>query len=103
MTLLATTFPTVKDYVIGNEPNQPRFWAPQYSDTGKPLAAAQYLPVLASSYDALKAVFRRRKKGQDAKLAPWPQNSKFYLLYLEYHVKALNWTNSAGLFLVWNQ
>ena len=53
---LATTFPTVKDYVIGNEPNQPYFWVPQYSDAGKPLAAAQYLPVLAASYDALKAV-----------------------------------------------
>ena len=54
---LATTFPTVKDYVIGNEPNQPRFWLPQYEATsGKPLAAAQFLPVLASSYDALKAV-----------------------------------------------
>jgi len=56
MTLLATAFPTVKDYVIGNEPNQPRFWLPQFSDAGKPLAAAQYLPVLAASYDALKAV-----------------------------------------------
>jgi hypothetical protein len=53
---LAQTFPAVKDYVIGNEPNQPRFWAPQYSTVGKPLAAAQYLPVLAGSYDALKAV-----------------------------------------------
>jgi hypothetical protein len=56
LTTLATTFPTVKDYVIGNEPNQPRFWLPQYSTTGKPLAAAQFMPVLASSYDALKAV-----------------------------------------------
>ena len=56
VTQLATTFPTVKDYVIGNEPNQPRFWLPQYSPVGKPLAAAQFLPVLASSYDALKAV-----------------------------------------------
>jgi hypothetical protein len=56
MTLLATAFPSVKDYVIGNEPNQPRFWLPQFSPTGKPLAAAQYLPVLAASYDALKAV-----------------------------------------------
>jgi hypothetical protein len=52
---LASTFPTVKDYVIGNEPNQPRFWLPQYSAARKPLAAAQYLPVLAASYDALKA------------------------------------------------
>ena len=56
VTQLAQTFPTVKDYVIGNEPNQPRFWAPQFDPTGKPLAAAQYLPVLAASYDALKAV-----------------------------------------------
>lgn len=56
LTLLATTFPMVKDYVIGNEPNQPLFWAPQYSPTGQPLAAAAYLPVLAASYDALKAV-----------------------------------------------
>ena len=28
--------------MIGNEPNQPRFWLPQFSDAGKPLAAAQY-------------------------------------------------------------
>jgi hypothetical protein len=56
MTQLATRFPTVKDYVIGNEPNQPRFWLPQYSATGTPLAAAQYLPMLAAGYDALKAV-----------------------------------------------
>ena len=53
---LAATFPMVKDYVIGNEPNQPRFWLPQFSDAGVPLAAAQYLPVLAASYDALKGV-----------------------------------------------
>ena len=53
---LATTFPYVKDYVIGNEPNLSHFWAPQFGATGKPLAAAQYLAVLAQSYDALKAV-----------------------------------------------
>ncbi len=53
---LAQTFPTVKDYVIGNEPNQPRFWLPQFDPTGKALSAAAYLPFLAQSYDALKAV-----------------------------------------------
>ncbi|MDQ2911145.1 MAG: hypothetical protein M3R39_09050 [Actinomycetota bacterium] len=53
---LATTFPTVKDFVIGNEPNQPRFWLPQFSPSGKPLAAGVYLRVLAQSYDALKAI-----------------------------------------------
>jgi hypothetical protein len=53
---VAKTFPQVKDYVIGNEPNRPGFWMPQYSATGKPLSAAAYEPVLAQSYDALKAV-----------------------------------------------
>lgn len=53
---LAHTFPTVKDYVIGNEPNQPRFWLPQFNPAGKALSAAAYLPVLAQSYDALKAI-----------------------------------------------
>jgi hypothetical protein len=54
---VAQTFPQVKDYVIGNEPNQPYFWQPQFDQvTGKPLSAAAYEPVLAQSYDALKAV-----------------------------------------------
>lgn len=53
---LATTFPMVKDYVIGNEPNQTLFWLPQFSPVGKPLAAADYLRVLSQSYDALKAI-----------------------------------------------
>jgi hypothetical protein len=52
---LAMTFPMVKDYVIGNEPNQPRFWLPQFKAV-KPVSAAAYLPVLAQSYDALKAI-----------------------------------------------
>jgi hypothetical protein len=53
---LARTFPTVKEYVIGNEPNQPRFWQPQFSRRGKPLAPAAYYALLARSYDALKGV-----------------------------------------------
>ena len=53
---VAQAFPQVKDYVIGNEPNQPVFWKPQYDGAGKPLSAAAYEPVLARSYDALKAV-----------------------------------------------
>jgi hypothetical protein len=53
---LAKTFPTVKDYVIGNEPNVNRFWRPQFSPTGQALSAAAYEPVLAASYDALKSV-----------------------------------------------
>ena len=53
---VAHAFPTVKNYVIGNEPNQPYFWLPQYDTDGKPLSAAAYEPVLAQSYDALKGV-----------------------------------------------
>jgi hypothetical protein len=53
---LAEAFPSVKDYVIGNEPNVNAFWRPQFDPTGKPLSAGQYEPVLAASYDALKAV-----------------------------------------------
>jgi hypothetical protein len=53
---LAQTFPTVKDYVIGNEPNVNAFWRPQFDPTGRPLSAARYEPVLAGAYDALKAV-----------------------------------------------
>ena len=54
--LVARTYPGVLDYIIGNEPNQPRFWQPQFSQRGAPLACRQYTPVLARSYDALKAV-----------------------------------------------
>jgi hypothetical protein len=53
---VAQAFPQVKDFVIGNEPNRPFFWMPQYSPDGKPLSAAAYELVLAQSYDALKAV-----------------------------------------------
>jgi hypothetical protein len=53
---VAHAFPQVTDYVIGNEPNQPYFWLPQFGSDGKPLSAAEYEPVLAQSYDALKSV-----------------------------------------------
>jgi hypothetical protein len=53
---LARAFPTVKDYVIGNEPNVNYFWQPQFNGKGTALSAAAYEPVLAASYDALKAV-----------------------------------------------
>lgn len=54
--LLARTYPQVKHFVIGNEPNQPRFWRPQFAADGTAIAAATFYPVLARSYDALKAV-----------------------------------------------
>jgi hypothetical protein len=53
---VARTFPQVREFVVGNEPNQPYFWQPQYDAAGKPLSGAAYEPLLAQSYDALKAV-----------------------------------------------
>jgi hypothetical protein len=53
---LATAYPQVTDFVVGNEPNQPRFWQPQFSTAGTPLACSTYEPALAAGYDALKAV-----------------------------------------------
>ena len=53
---LATAYPGVRDFVVGNEPNQPRFLRPQFSRTGRGLAAAAYAGLLAKSYDALKEV-----------------------------------------------
>jgi hypothetical protein len=53
---LARTYPTVKDFVVGNEPNQPRFWQPQFDPAGKPASGVAYEPLLAASYDALKGV-----------------------------------------------
>jgi hypothetical protein len=55
LVLLATTYPDVKDIIVGNEPNQPRFWQPQFV-RGRPVAAAAYEHMLARAYDALKAV-----------------------------------------------
>jgi hypothetical protein len=53
---VARTYPTLKDLGVGNEPNQPRFWQPQFSSTGRALACGAYERVLAQAYDALKAV-----------------------------------------------
>ncbi len=56
LTTLATAYPDVRDYVVGNEPNQPRFQRPQFSPAGRGLAAPVYAGLLARSYDALKEV-----------------------------------------------
>ena len=53
---LARTFPTVKDVIVGNEPNKPRFWQPQFDAAGRSVAPAAFEALLARSYDALKAV-----------------------------------------------
>jgi hypothetical protein len=53
--LVAHEFPEVTDFIIGNEPNLGRFWAPTYTPTGAIASGATYEAALAASYDALKA------------------------------------------------
>lgn len=52
---LARAFPEVRQYVVGNEPNQPAFFRPQFS-RGAQVSARRFGPFLAAGYDALKAV-----------------------------------------------
>ena len=54
--VLASIYPQVKQFVIGNEPNQPAFWRPQFDPTGANVSAASFGPYLAAAYDTLKAV-----------------------------------------------
>jgi hypothetical protein len=56
---LAASYPQIRDYVVGNEPNQPRFMQPQFDRSGKLVSAGVHERVLAAGYDALKAVDRR--------------------------------------------
>ena len=52
---VAKRYPQVRRFIIGNEPNQPRFWRPQFVHF-KPVAGAAYERLLAACYDTLKAV-----------------------------------------------
>ena len=54
--VLASIYPQVKEFVIGNEPNQPAFWRPQFDAAGVNASAAAFGPYLAAAYDTLKAV-----------------------------------------------
>jgi len=53
---VARAFPQVRRFVVGNEPNQPAFWRPQFDAGGKNASAGSFGPYLAAAYDALKAV-----------------------------------------------
>lgn len=54
--VLATTYPEVKEFVIGNEPNLTRFWQPQFNRNRTPASGIAFARFLAASYDALKEV-----------------------------------------------
>jgi hypothetical protein len=49
-------YPTVHDVIVGNEPNLNRFWLPQFGPSGEDVAAPSYESLLATTYDAIKAV-----------------------------------------------
>jgi hypothetical protein len=53
---VASIYPEVKEFVVGNEPNQPAFWRPQFNARGRMLSAPAFGQYLATAYDALKAV-----------------------------------------------
>ena len=53
--VLARRYPDVRQFVVGNEPNQPAFWRPQFRGNRQASAAA-FGPFLAAGYDALKEV-----------------------------------------------
>jgi hypothetical protein len=54
--VLASIYPQVRQFVIGNEPNQPAFWRPQFDAAGTNISATAFGPFLAAAYDTLKAV-----------------------------------------------
>jgi hypothetical protein len=53
---VASIYPEVEQFVIGNEPNQPAFWRPQFHPTGLNVSARAFGPYLAAAYDALKGI-----------------------------------------------
>jgi hypothetical protein len=53
---LVRALPAVREVMIGNEPNLNLFWMPQFGSDGSDTAAAGYEQLLATTYDALKAV-----------------------------------------------
>jgi hypothetical protein len=56
---LARELPSIRDFIIGNEPNLNGFWMPQFDEAGLSASAPAYTSLLARSYDSLKAVSPR--------------------------------------------
>jgi hypothetical protein len=53
---LVRRVPTIREYIVGNEPNLNRYWLPQFGPKGEDVAAPAYVKLLAQTYDAMKAV-----------------------------------------------
>ncbi len=56
---IARRYPSITEFMIGNEPNNNRFWLPQFALDGSDAAATAYESLLATTYDALKSVSAR--------------------------------------------
>jgi hypothetical protein len=46
---------TIREVIVGNEPNLNRYWMPQFGPKGGDVAAIAYTRLLAQAYDAIKA------------------------------------------------
>jgi hypothetical protein len=53
---IAKRYPSLTEIAVGNEPNNNRFWLPQFGLDGSDTAAVAYEALLAKTYDALKSV-----------------------------------------------
>ena len=53
---VATRYPSVTKFIIGNEVNATRFWSPQHTDTDPNAGPHTYLATLSRCYDTLKAI-----------------------------------------------
>jgi hypothetical protein len=56
---LVRRVPSIREYIIGNEPNLNRYWMPQFGPKGEDVAAPAYVKLLAQTYDAMKAVDKK--------------------------------------------
>jgi len=52
---LVRRVPTIREYIVGNEPNLNRYWLPQFGPNGEDVAAPAYVRLLARTYDLMKA------------------------------------------------
>src|SRR5918911_1387499 len=49
---------TIRELIVGNEPNLNRYWLPQFNPDGTDAAAPAHVKLLAQAYDAIKAADR---------------------------------------------
>jgi len=52
---LVRRVPTIREYIVGNEPNLNRYWLPQFGPNGEDVAAPAYVQLLGRTYDLMKA------------------------------------------------